>query len=90
MSDFAQQTTARKTPITDYNKGVFKGQQFPTKEDAINAGAKTYAKQSWNDIVRLNKLLGLDIQPCDLIAVKKEIIKESLASRTEFPSEFEV
>jgi len=89
MSDFTQQTS-RKQPVTNYEKGIFKGQHFPTADEAIEAGAKTYAKQSWGDIVRLNKNLGLNITPKDLIEIKKEIIMESLSKRTEFPSEFEV
>ena len=78
---------------TDYSKGIAKGVKYDSKEEAIMANAKDYAKQDWNTVDKLitemnamglisnkNALETAKIAQC-LINVKVQIIEDSIVAR---------
>ena len=67
---------------TNYSKAIFQGETFATVEEAIEVGAKTYAKQEWTNITKViaeyeeltGESLNLELLAESLVNVKRNAI----------------
>ena len=81
---------------TNYQNKMFQGQQFETVEEAIEAGAKAYAKLAWGEVTNFCIELqeyGVQIPNQDMLAEmlinsKRKVIIASMQKREEMPKAF--
>lgn len=89
---------------TNYQNKMFQGQQFETVEEAIEAGAKAYAKLAWGEVTNFIKeansngffmmneegLLKVDEEVIAqlLVESKRKTIIASMQKREEMPKAF--
>ena len=81
---------------TNYQNKMFQGQQFETVEEAIETGAKTYAKLAWGEIANFCKELeeyaiplpNQDMLAEMLINSKRKVIIASMQKRETMPKAF--
>jgi hypothetical protein len=95
------QTTKRKE--TNYSEGVFQGVQYDSQEEAVEAGAKAYAKLAWSEITAFMTVLYATHSSLDgelpnltdeelakaLVASKRKVILESIEKRDNTPKAFQ-
>lgn len=87
----------RSVGETNYQNGMFQGKQFASTGEAVEAGAKAYAKLAWGEIKAFTEVLKEENWelPCDdslaemLVASKRKTIIASMEKREQMPKAFE-
>jgi hypothetical protein len=86
----------RSVGETNYQNKMFQGQSFETVEEAIEAGAKTYAKLAWGEIKAFMKeveeqegtIIADETMARYLVDSKRKTIIASMSKRESMPKAF--
>lgn len=93
MAQYNTKNTKRNT--TNYSEKLFQGTEYSTVDEAIDAGAKAYAKLAWTEVKNFmdefeDKVTVLNISDEEiataLVASKRKVIVESMTKRDTLPS----
>ena len=94
MNNTDKKTQGKQTAsTTNYQSGIFMGTQFADQAEAVEAGAKQYARRDWTNTKVLAVEMGYKGTEIELatalLNAKRSIILKSIEKREEIPSLFE-
>ena len=94
MNNTDKKTQGKQTAsTTNYQSGIFMGTQFADQAEAVEAGAKQYARRDWTNTQVLALKMGYKGTTTELatalLDAKREIIMKSIEKREDIPSIFE-